>query len=242
MKQLLRSIRTQIIIGAVLVTPLAVSMWVILAVVNLLSASKLGRWLSTPIMERLPAGNWTGVEALVSLVTVLALFFCIGLLFRNFVGRKAYGFLDRVMEKTPGFNKVYTFVRTVSESIVAQKETMFQEVVLIEHPRPGMYAIAFVSASATPAIQAATGEPAEPHVYVFLPTTPNPTSGFLLLLPRRDVKPLAMSPSEAMRLVVSAGASAPADPASGRSPSLLEKLELLFAKKGIPTQVPGPKT
>jgi len=226
MKQLLRSIRTHILIGGILIAPVAVTLWVILMLVNLLSSSKFTRWLSTPISARLPGSELTLVQALVSLFVVLTLLFVTGLVFRNFLGRRAYGLLDKMMERTPLINKVYMFVRTVSESILSQKETMFREVVLIRYPHPDSYSVAFVSASVPESLRKKTDHPDEAHVFVFLPTTPNPTSGYMLVLPRKDVTPLDMTTAEAMRLIVSAGASAPDTPdPQTRVPSLLEKLE-----------------
>jgi uncharacterized membrane protein len=202
MKQLLRSIRTYILIGGVMVTPVAVTLWVFLLLVNLFSSSKLTRWLITPIFNPEPGQDLTTPQALVSLG------------------------MDLIMEKTPVINKIYMFVRTVSESILAQKETMFQKVVLIEYPHPGAHAIAFISANVPPALQQKCNVPDDPHVFVFLPTTPNPTSGFLLALPASKVKPLDISTADAMRLIVSAGASTP-DAGNGaeRNPSLLDKID-----------------
>jgi uncharacterized membrane protein len=242
MKRLFRSIRTHILIGGVLVTPVAVTLWVILLLVNLLSSSKISTWLATPVIRRLPGGDIVFVQAAVSLFIVLALLFLVGLLFRNFLGRRAYRVLDRMMEKTPFINKVYTFVRTVSESIVAQKETMFKEVVLIQYPNPGSYAIAFVSAPVPPSIQAKLAQPAEPHVHVFMPTTPNPTTGFLLLIPRKDIIPLSMATSDAMRMIVSAGASGPGEiPVGSTVPSLLEKLESMVESHRLSSRRPSPE-
>lgn len=226
MKQLFRSIRTYILIGGVMVTPVAVTLWVILLLVNLFSSSKLTRWLITPIFNPDPGQDLTTLQALVSLVMVLTLLFFVGLVFRNFLGRRLYRLMDLIMEKTPVINKIYMFVRTVSESILAQKETMFQKVVLVEYPHPGAHAIAFVSAKVPEDIQQNCSSPDDPHVFVFLPTTPNPTSGFLLAVPVSKVRPLQLSTAEAMRLIVSAGASTPeGGNGSKRNPSLLDKID-----------------
>ncbi|MCC5846543.1 MAG: DUF502 domain-containing protein [Verrucomicrobia bacterium] len=232
MKSLLRSIRTHILIGGVLVTPVAVTMWVILVLVSMLTNSKISQWLVSPVIERIPGREITAVKALVSLAVVLSLLFLVGLIFRNFLGRRVYSVLDKIMEKVPFINRVYMFVRTVSESIVSQKETMFREVVLIEYPLPGTHALAFVSAQVPLKFQACCqGAETEPHVYVFLPTTPNPTSGFMLLVPKAKTRRLDLSVTEAMRLIVSAGAAGPEDPSEGRVPSLLEKLEAMIDSK-----------
>lgn len=226
MKAFLKSIQTYILIGGVLVTPVAVTLWVILMLVNLLSNSTFTRWLTTPIFTHLPGENITVIQALVSLFMVLGLLFCIGVIFRNILGRRVYSLLDRIMENTPVINKVYTFVRTVSESILSQKETMFREVVLIEYPMAGTYSVAFISSVVPPKIQEASKSPEEQHVFVFLPTTPNPTSGYMLMLPRSRVQKLNMTTAEAMRLIISAGATNPdEDKPDQKVPSLLDKLD-----------------
>jgi uncharacterized membrane protein len=241
MKSFFKSIQNYILIGGVLVTPVAVTLWVILLLVNLLSNSAFTRWLTTPIFTHLPGENITFVQAVVSLFMVLGLLFVVGVVFRNFLGRRLYNFLDRLMEKTPVINRVYTFVRTVSESILSQKETMFREVVLIEYPMAGTYSVAFVSSIVPPKLQAASDTPDEPHVFVFLPTTPNPTSGYMLMLPRSRVKKLKMTTAEAMRLIISAGATNPDDERPDANvPSLLDKLDHMILSQRKPKPEPGP--
>lgn len=241
MKELLRSIRTHILIGGILITPLAVTLWVIVMLVNLLTTSSLSQWLVSPLMSRMPGGDITAVQALVSLAVVLSLLFTIGLIFRNLLGRRAYRLLDKLLERTPLINKIYLFVRTVSESIVSQKETLFSEVVLVEYPRPGLHAIAFISAKVPPALTETAGLPPEPRVYVFIPTTPNPTSGFLLLVPESQTTRLNISTTDAMRLIVSAGAAAPGQPSDGPLPSLLEKLEHMVESRRLANLRPKPE-
>lgn len=242
MKHFVKSIQTYILIGGVLVTPVAVTLWVILLLVNLLSTSAFTRWLTTPIFTHLPGQNITFVQALVSLFMVLSLLFCIGVIFRNFLGRRIYNLLDRIMENTPVINRIYTFVRTVSESILSQKETMFREVVLIEYPMAGTYSVAFVSSIVPPRLQAASDHPDEPHVFVFLPTTPNPTSGYMLMLPRSRVKKLNMTTAEAMRLIISAGATNSEEVKEGSPvPSLLDKLDQMVSSQRRVKLKPEPR-
>ena len=242
MKQVLKSIQNYILIGGVLITPVAVTLWVILLLLNLLSSSAFTRWLTTPIFTHLPGENVTFIQAVVSLIMVLSLLFCVGVVFRNILGRRVYRLLDRILEKTPVFNRVYTFVRTVSESILSQKETMFREVVLIEYPMKGSYSVAFVSALVPKKVQAASENPEEPHVFVFLPTTPNPTSGYMLMLPRSRVKKLDMTTSEAMRLIISAGASNSDEETDTENvPSLLDKLDHMVQSQRTVKLKPEPR-
>lgn len=243
MKQFFKSLQTYVLIGGVLVTPVAVTSWVILMLVNVLSTSTFTQWLTDPIFKHLPGENITLVQALVSLVMVLALLMTIGVIFRNILGRRLYHFLDRILENTPVINRIYTFVRTVSESILSQKETMFREVVLIEYPMAGTYSVAFISSLVPPKVQAKSDHPEEPHVFVFLPTTPNPTSGYMLMLPRSRVKKLDMTTAEAMRLIISAGASNDEDEGDPdrKVPSLLDKLDhMVMSQRRPPKPEPEP--
>jgi uncharacterized membrane protein len=241
MKELFRSIRTHILIGGILITPIGVTLWVLLMLVNLLTSSRMSQWLVSPVIRHMPGREITAVQALVSLAVVLSVLFVVGVIFRNLLGRRAYRILDKLMERTPLINKIYMFVRTVSESIVSQKETMFSEVVMIDYPRPGLKAIAFISTRVPPAMSLKAGLIEEPHVYVFLPTTPNPTSGFLLLVPESQITRLDMSSTDAMRLIVSAGAAGPGHGDEGQVPSLLEKLEHMLESRRLAGLRPTPE-
>jgi len=215
-----------------MVTPLAVTLWVLFMLMEILSGSNFTRWLTSPFFTHSPDQKLSLFPTLLSLMMVLVILFSIGVIFRNILGRRLYSLIDTIMEKTPVLNRIYTFVRAVSESILSQKETMFKEVVLIEYPHPGSQAIAFVSAIVPKKIQGATKHPEEPHLFVFLPTTPNPTSGFLLALPRSKVTPLDLSTTEAMRLIISAGASGPDEHDSlSPAPSLIDKLDHMMLKQ-----------
>jgi uncharacterized membrane protein len=246
MKELLRSIRTHILIGAVLVTPIGVTLWVLLLLVNLLTSSRISQWLISPVIRHLPGREITAVQALVSLALALAILFTVGVVFRNLAGQRVYKLLDRILERIPLINRIYMFVRTVSESVVSQKETMFSEVALFDYPRPGIKAIGFISTKVPPAMANKAGIAGDPHVYVFLPTTPNPTSGFLLLVPESEITRLDMTTSDAMRLIVSAGAAGPGTEPDGQVPSLMEKLEALIESRRqagilpIPQPAPDP--
>lgn len=239
MKDLLRFLRTHIIIGALLITPLGVTLWVLLLLVNLLTSSRLSQWLVSPVIRHLPGREITAVQALVSLALVLSILFAVGLLFRNLLGQRLYTLLDKVLERTPLINKIYMFVRTVSESVVSQKETMFSEVVMFDHPRPGIKAIGFISTRVPEVMAEKAGLDGEPHVYVFLPTTPNPTSGFLLVVPESQLTRLEMTTTDAMRLIVSAGASGPGQEMEGQVPSLLEKIEKMLEARKLSKLVPS---
>jgi uncharacterized membrane protein len=121
---------------------------------------------------------------------------------------------------------IYVSVRQISESLFTQRKTLFKEVVLIEYPRKGLYSLAFITARLPAALRRSMpGVPeGEECVSLFIPTTPNPTSGVLILLPRSETTPLNLPVSDALSFVMSAGAfSSGENGAPG--PTLLDKLE-----------------
>jgi uncharacterized membrane protein len=141
------------------------------------------------------------------LVFAVVAIMILGFLTANFVGRTLVQFGESVVARIPFFSVVYRSVKHILETVVAQGSANFKEVGIIEYPRPGLYALVFVSTTTKGEISVkAKGEDV---VSVFLPTTPNPTSGYLLFVPRRDIVVLDMSVEDAAKLVVSAGLVAP---------------------------------
>lgn len=154
----------------------------------------------------------------IGLVLILVFLAAAGWLARNFFGRMLIRASERVVGRMPVVGSVYGVLKQVFETAVAGKSQAFREVVLFPYPRPGLWAVGFVSGAAGGEIRRRLGEE---MLNVFLPTTPNPTSGFLLFVPRREVIVLDMTVEEAIKMVVSAGLvapgaeQAPAPPARG---------------------------
>ena len=142
---------------------------------------------------------------LVALVVVLTL---VGALTAGFVGRQFNRLSANVFDRMPVLRGIYSATRQVFETVLAQKSNAFREAVLIEYPRRDLWTIAFV-----------TGQPegeigrmaSEEMLLIYVPTTPNPTSGFLLIVPKREVIPLAMTVEEAIKYIVSTGLVIPPD-------------------------------
>ena len=132
---------------------------------------------------------------------------------RFVLGRIILGGLERLFNRVPFINTVYRTVKQIVDTFGQQKKAVFQEVVLIEYPRKRCYDLGFLTSTAKGETQAST---AEQIVNVFVPTTPNPTSGFLLMLPEEDVKRLQMSIADGMKLIISGGAVVP-DPKTGEA-------------------------
>jgi len=143
----------------------------------------------------------------IGLVFAVVVIMILGFLTANFVGRALVQFGESVVARIPFFSVVYRSVKHIVETVVAQGSKNFKQVGIIEYPRPGLYALVFVSTTTKGEISVkAKGEEV---VSVFLPTTPNPTSGYLLFVPRNQITVLDMSVEDAAKLVVSAGLVAP---------------------------------
>ena len=140
------------------------------------------------------------------LILVFLVLFFTGLFVRNLLGRKLVALGERIMSWIPFVSKVYSAVKKLVETIFSTSTKDFQRVVLVEYPRKGLYALAFVTGEATGEVQSKT---ARRCLNVFLPTTPNPTSGFYLLVPEEDVTPLEMSVEDAFKLLMSGGILSP---------------------------------
>jgi len=130
----------------------------------------------------------------------------VGALTAGLLGRIWLRFTEALMRRTPVLRGIYSTVKQLFETVLAQKSQAFREVVLIEYPRPGIWTVAFITGQTVGAISRPVGMDL---VNVFVPTTPNPTSGFLLFLPRSDVHLLEMSVEEGLKLVISGGIVAP---------------------------------
>ncbi len=139
-------------------------------------------------------------------VIVLLLILLIGLLVKNYLGGRIVEFGERIVYQIPLVRPLYMAVKQLLVAVFSQSFSGFKRVALIEYPRKGIYALGFVTGVASGEVQELTQEVV---LNVFLPTTPNPTSGFYLLVPEKDVVPLEMSVEEAFKLVISGGLVSP---------------------------------
>lgn len=143
-----------------------------------------------------------GVELFIG---ILALIF-IGISVRNFVGAKLVKWAEHLVTSIPGVRSIYGAVKQVIDTVSVSNSSSFREVVLIEYPRPGLWAMAFVTGETKGEVSRTQNDDL---VNVFLPTTPNPTSGFLLFVPREDIVPLHMTVEQGVKMVISAGIITP---------------------------------
>lgn len=140
------------------------------------------------------------------LIAVVVGLTLIGMLTAGFVGRILVKLYDLILQRMPVLSGIYSAVKQIFETMLAQKTNAFREVALIEYPRQGIWTMAFITGSTAGEIG---GMFKEDMVNVFVPTTPNPTSGFLLFLPRADVHVLDMNVEEGLKMVISTGILVP---------------------------------
>ena len=139
--------------------------------------------------------------SLVALVLAMVLISVVGVLARYYIGKKVIDWTDRVLMRVPLLNKFYGAIKQVNDAFAGSKHS-FKTVVLVQFPREGMYSVGFITSEPNDEVQAKTKEKV---VCVFVPTTPNPTSGFLILVPEDQVTKLEMSVTDAIKYIVSLG-------------------------------------
>lgn len=140
--------------------------------------------------------------SLAALSVAVFLISLVGFLARNYFGKRLVDWLDSAMRRVPLLNKIYSATKQVNDAFTSNNKTAFRTVVLVEFPRPGVYTLGFITSEQRQAIR---GNQGEHLVCVFVPTTPNPTGGYLLLVPEEKVRKLDMSVGEGIKYVISLG-------------------------------------
>ena len=144
----------------------------------------------------------------VGLITVFIFFAFIGFLTTGFLGRFFKSLVERILSKTPVLRNIYSGLKQLFETILTKKSNSFREVILLEYPRKGVWAMGFLTGDTEGEVQRLTKNS---MINIFLPTTPNPTSGFLLFLPKKDIQRLSMTVEEGIKMIISAGMLTPSE-------------------------------
>ena len=175
-------------------------------------AKKITENIFTPMIEFLGLHfynpYWIYTARVISFLIIIFLITLVGLATRLILLRNFFGFWERLLTRVPTIGKIYLTIKEISRAFLGQGKHLFEKVVLVEYPRKGVYSLGFITAQACKEIQEKTKSDA---VYVFLPTTPNPTNGFFLVIPKNEVVPLEMSVADGLKLVVSGGTFSPPD-------------------------------
>jgi len=143
------------------------------------------------------------------LIVAFLLITMVGFLTANFIGRTIVNYGEQMLSRMPLVRNLYSGLKQIFETVFSQREQSFEEVGIIEYPRPGLYAIVFIATPTRGEVGAKLMDRGKETLSVFLPTTPNPTSGFLLFVPKEDITLLDMGVEDAAKLVISAGLVAP---------------------------------
>ena len=208
---MLGGLRASFLTGLVVIAPIFLTIWLIWAVIG---------WIDSFVLPFVPTrfrlDQYVGINHRSSGVIFFLIFtIVVGWLAKGYIGRSLLRWGESLVDRTPIVRSVYNALKQIAETVFAQSESSFDQAVLVEYPRKGIWAIAFVATDAKGEIEA--GIPSEGHkAAVFLPTTPNPTSGFLLFVPREDLIELEMSVEDAAKLVISAGLVYPTPKAPDR--------------------------
>ncbi len=204
-----------IVAGLLVWLPLAITVWVLswlLGAFDGLFAALLA------VSEAVLPASWAGsIDRLrhvpgLSVIVLGGLLLLTGVFATNMFGQWWVRQWDALMGKIPIVKSIYNSVKQVSDTLFSSSGNAFREAVLVQYPRPGSWTIAFVTGK--PGGEVAARLPGE-YLSVYVPTTPNPTSGFFLMMPRADVLELQMSVDEALKYVISMGVVAPPLPAAG---------------------------
>ncbi|MGY8976270.1 MAG: DUF502 domain-containing protein [Alphaproteobacteria bacterium] len=201
-KSFLSKIRSYFLTGVIITAPVGLTFYVAILFIGFVDSR-----VRNIIPEKYHYDNLLPIEIPgIGLLFVFILLTFIGFLTAGLIGRFIIKLGERIISRLPIIRSVYGALKQIFESVLASSSKSFREVVLIEYPRKGVWAIGFITGDTKGEVQNATKEN---MVNVFLPTTPNPTSGFLLFVPRKDVIILDMNVEEGIKMVISGGIVTP---------------------------------
>jgi uncharacterized membrane protein len=188
------NLRNLFITGLIVFTPIAVTVYVVWVTFNLFDG------ILKPLVVALTGKVIPGLSLFITLLLIMGL----GAFARAAVGKRILDYLDQTVLKVPIIRSIYSAIKGASAAFLMPKSGGFKKVVLLEYPRRGVYALAFTTGASVGEIQDKTSFKT---VNVFVPTSPNPTSGFFLMVPEKDVIPLKISVEDALKFVITGGLS-----------------------------------
>ena len=196
-----KSLRRYLVTGVIIWVPVIVTVLVVRFLLRLMDRTLV---VIPPAYqpETLLGFNIPGLGLLLSLVIL----FLTGLLAANLFGRKLVSFSESILARIPLVRSIYASAKQVAETVLSDGDTSFKRVMLVQYPRKGVWSLCFQTATDLAEIQSRTESEV---VCVFVPTTPNPTSGFILFVPRKDLINLDMSVDEGLRMIISLGVVVP---------------------------------
>jgi len=193
-------LRSSFFTGIVVIAPVGLTIWLLWSIIGWVDSVVLPLVPATILPEKYIGINLRGVGLIIFFLFTIV----IGWIAKGIIGRSLISFAESLVERMPVVRSIYSAIKQISETVFAQSERSFEKACLIQYPRPGIWAIGFVSTTAKGEVYERTNAKNK-LLSIFIPTTPNPTSGFLLFLPEEEVIELDMSVEDAAKLVISAG-------------------------------------
>ncbi|MFH1868592.1 MAG: DUF502 domain-containing protein [Candidatus Omnitrophota bacterium] len=206
-KKILRFFWDNFLAGILVILPIAITIWIIRFIVV-----KVNSVMLNPMMKQLQPYSMLEHHVLFLakagvFLYVLVLIILIGLMTRVIIIRRTFTFFERLLYKLPMVNKIYGTTKEISYAFLGNKSSSFQQVVLVEYPRRGIYTLGFVTSATKGELREAVGS--DGFLNIYIPTTPNPTSGLFVLFKKEDVIPVKISVEDALKVIISAGVICP---------------------------------
>lgn len=211
---LLAGLRASFLTGIVVIAPVGLTIWLIWSVIGWIDGVVLPLVPDKFQPERYIGINLRGLGVIIFLLFTIIM----GWIAKGLIGRSLIRYAETMVDRMPVIRSIYSGIKQISETVFAQSERSFEKACMIEYPRRGIWAIGFISTTAKGEVSE-RAETGGKLLSIFVPTTPNPTSGFLLFFPEEDVIELDMSVEDAAKLVISAGLVYPTPDRSGKNGS-----------------------
>jgi uncharacterized membrane protein len=191
----LAGLRASFLTGLIVVLPIGLTIYLIWTVIGWIDS-----WVLPFVFGADTRLGLRGAGVIVFLVFTIL----IGWMAKGFLGRSFLGLAERLVDRMPIVRSIYNGIKQIAETVFAQSNNSFEQACLVEFPRRDVWAIGFISTKAKGEIEQKLNDVEKPHA-VFIPTTPNPTSGFMVFVPEKDIRHLDMSIEDTAKLVISAG-------------------------------------
>lgn len=223
----LRRLRTNFLAGVLITAPIGITFYLAWLVID---------WIDSRVTPMIPE-KYNPETYLpfsipgLGLVVVFVVLTIVGAVTAGMLGRWAINLFERILARMPVIRSLYSAIKQIIETILKQQSNAFRQVVLFEYPRRGSWALGFITGSTQGEVQSLTEDDV---VNVFLPTTPNPTSGYLLFIPKKDLVILSMTVEEGIKMVVSGGIVTPED----RRPTDVQAIPKVASAEGEKKTIP----
>jgi uncharacterized membrane protein len=198
-------LRNYFLTGFVVAAPLAITAYIAWSFVGWVDS-----WVKPYIPARYNPDNYLPFTVPgFGLIVAIMLITLIGFLTANFIGRAILAYGEVLLSRMPFVRSIYSALKQILETVLSDKSNMFSRVGIVEYPRKGVWSLVFIASEKSTEISEKVDDSADPLVAVFMPCTPNPTTGFLMYVPKSEVIELEMSIEEGAKLIISAGLVAP---------------------------------